>query len=630
MKKILSLLLAAVIILTTLLSLFSCENILPEIPSGSSTDTPNNGGNAQIIKPELKDHADRGSVNFDKIKYVRPDFDKIISNFDAVTAKIPDSSISFEEKIDMLVELDLQYSEILTMASYSSIKKNEDLTNSYWNDEYAYISENYPAFSKYVEQLFVAAATSPDAQRFEEEYFGEGLIEKYKDGGAMTDELVALTMRETELENEYSKISEANTTITYGGVTDTCEALLSKYELKYEGNATELNRITNEINALYQKARSERAIDIFIELIKVRKDIANERGYDSYVMHAYESIGHEYTEDKLLGFIDEISKNIVPVWATLEAYVFSTIDDATGKKLDRVSLINNLYSVYEEMDEGLADAYSYMLNYGLYDVNSASSKRFEGSFATYLYKFNAPYLFVTTNGTVHDYMSLSHEFGHFYDSLINNGQETSIDLSEVSSTALEYLTFLNIGERLGSSGRNIHLSLVREALTALVFQSFYALFEHNVYKLSEDEISEANVIDAMLRAADSIGLNREALVPDPDSGVYHPLDYVMIPHLFISPSYVESYCTSVAVSLELYFLEKSDTGKGVDVYLKLINREGSPLMFEDYIEEAGLISPFAAGFVRDLAYKLYYDILGDYRFEDNIGTSINKSFFPAA
>lgn len=630
MKKILSLFLAAVILLTSLLSLFSCSFGFRVIPNADKDITGGDGEPEEIISPELKDYPDRRTVKFEEIEYNRPDIAKIVADFEAATARISDTSLSFEEKLDGIIALEDSYTNLLTMLSYSSIKKNADTTDTYWNEEYSYISENYPTFSKTLEALFVAAATSDEAERFESEYFGDGLIEKYRDGGYITEKLVELTTSETALENEYSAISTANTVITYNNATDTCDALLSKYESTYGSGSKEYSRIKNEIMALYEKERSEKSVSIYVELVKVRKSIANERGFESYVNHAYDMINHEYTEEKMLSFIDEVAEYIVPVWATLESYVFSTLDNKESTPLDRVSLINGLYRVYEKMDESLLDAYSYMLEYGLYDVNPSNENRFEGSFETYLYAFDAPYLFVSTSGNLNDYGSLSHEFGHFFDNFVNYGSDTSIDLSEVSSTALEYLTFLNLEKTLGNNARYIHFSLVREALRTFVFQSFYALFEHNVYSLADADISEQNIINAMYQAADEMGLNKDALVPDPNSGIYHALDYVLIPHLFLSPCYVESYCTSTAVSLELYFLEKSNTGAGVDVYLELIDRQGTPLLFEDYLEDVGLISPFEDGLVRDLAYKLYYDILGDYRYNENMGINTRTSVMPAA
>ena len=624
MRKILSLILAAIISFSSFGALTSCDLHLPDTENSEKNPEPNNTPQ-EIITPELRDYPERNTVKFTEIKYIRPDIEKISSDFSAAAAAISDESLSFEEKLDGIIALEGSYTELLTMLSYSRIRRSEDVSDTYWNDEYAYISENYPSFSKVLEELFVAAATSPDAERFEDEYFGEGLIEKYSDGGSITDALVALTTRETELENEYSELSEANVIITYRGTTDTCESLLEKH--KDERN---FEKTKAEIEMLYKSAYSERTNEIFVELVKVRRSIANERGLDSYTEHAYEAVNHEYNEGKILSLIDGIAEHVVPVWATLETYVFSTTDDSDSEKLDRVSLINELYDVYERMDDGLLDAYSYMLGYNLYDVNGASTNRYEGSFATYLYAYDAPYLFVTTNGTNDDYMTMSHEFGHFFDSYVNYGGETSIDLSEVSSTALEYLTFLSIGDELGDKARDMHFSLVRDALSVLVFQSFYALFEHNVYSIPENEISKASIEDAMFRAAESMNLNTEALEPNPDAGIFNPLDFVLIPHLFISPCYVESYCTSVIVSLELYFLEKSNTGEGIKAYLDLINREDTPLLFEDYIKESGLKSPFEPGLIRELAYKLYYDILGDYRFDENKNTNSKKSIPYAA
>ena len=619
MVRFTAFILSVAILIASTLFLSSCADgptgtNPPELVEGGGDDKTTE----EIIKPAEKTYPDRKTVKFSEIVYSRPDMTALTESFTALAEDIKDSSLSFDEKINRIEELEDGYSHMLTMMSYSNIRKDMDTADKYWETEYGYISESYPEFSRALEAVFVAAAQSDDAERFEDEYFGDGLIEKYSGGGSITEKLVLLSTREAELENEYSSISTANTIITYNGKTDTYDNILAEYADRLGVDSKTYEKAVRECDVLYDSASSERTRKIFVELLKVRRDIADEYGYERYTEHAYKSIYHDYSEDKMIQYLKDIAASVVPVWAALETYVFSSYTPEFSSTPQKNELINTLFSVYDKMDDGLADAYSYMLQFGLYDINLTSENRFEGSFETYLYEYDAPFIFVSTSGGAEDFMSLSHEFGHFADDFFNFGESTSLDLSEISSTALEFLTFLELDEALGSDVTDMHFLKIREVLRTLVFQGFYALFEHYAYAIPEDEISEQTVKYAMLSAAADMNLNAEAFKPDADSGIYHELDYVLIPHIMLYPCYVESYCTSAAVSLEIYFLEKEADGAGLAAYLDLIKREDTPLEFEDYIEESGLTSPFKNGFLEELSYKIYYDILGNFRFDENI------------
>lgn len=617
MTRFTALIISVAILISSTLFLTSCADEPTTAPTPEHTDGATDKTAEEIVTPAPKEYSDRNTVKFNEIVYSRPDMAALTDAFSAVADDISSTELTFDEKIGRLESVEDDYSHMLTMLSYSNVKKDADVSDEYWASEHAYISEAYPAFSAALEAVFVAAAQSPDAERFENEYFGDGLIEKYAGGGSITEKLVELAEKEARLENEYSTISGANTVITYKGMTDTYDNVIESCKERLGAESAAYKTALDECDRLYAKAVSEKTRNIFVELLKVRRDIADEYGYGSYAEHAYKAIYHDYSESKMLRYIEDIATCIIPVWAALEAYVFSGYEPSFESTVDKTELINTLYSVYEDMDAELHDAYSFMLQFELYDINAESENRFAGSFETYLYDCDAPFVFVSTGGGAEDFMTLSHEFGHFADDFFNRGGSTSLDLSEISSTALEFLTFLRLDEALGTDMTDMHFLKIREALRTLVFQGFYALFEHYAYAIPENEISEEAVKGAMLKAATDMNLNADAFTVNFESGIYHELDYVLIPHLLLYPCYVESYCTSVAVSLEIYFLEKQTEGAGLTAYLDLIKREDTPLEFEDYIEESGLTSPFEKGFLEELAYKIYYDILGDYRFNEN-------------
>ena len=575
-------------------------------------DTPPTvqGGDPEksIIKPQIKSY-DRRTIDFDHIEYARPDAEKILSDFSSVTDIIIKNEISYADQLTAVTLLEDGYSNLMTMYSYANILMSEDKRSAYWCNEYDYISGYIPSFSSTIEKLYVAAAQSEHATRFEADYFGEGLIEEYADGGIYTPELVRLMEEETAIENRYSAISTANVVITYKGKTDSFDGIMDFYSETFGEDTLTYETAYEECSRLYEERASEMSRQMLVELLKVRKLIAGELGYESYAEYAYQTMEHTYTVDQMLGFIGDVAQFVIPVYYVVSYYVlwpYFEQYESTGA-LDRVDLINTLYYAYEDMDPELSDIYSYMLQFGLYDVAEANENRFDGSFCTYLDNYDAPYIFLSTSGDCTDYMTLAHEFGHFADYFVNNGAEASLDVSEISSQALEYLTLTKLkGELDAEQYKYLLYSQLSSSFDVLLFQSFYALFEHYAYDIAYDSISEDTLVDAMKRAAADMGMSED---------YFDTLDHVLIPHIMLYPFYVQSYPISVAVALEIYYLESETEGAGLDAYLDLIDRENGDLEFEALIEDAGLTSPFTQAYLKGLADMIHYDILGSHFFK---------------
>ncbi len=597
-------------LLTAATSLTACSQ--PQPPASDDPPTIDSGETPEknIITPQIKDY-DRRTIDFDRIEYVRPNADALISEFLTVTDVITKNEIPYADQLDSVISLEDGYTNFRTMYSYSNILMSEDARSTYWCDEYDYISGYVPSFSGTIEKLYVAAAQSEHAEKFEDDYFGEGLIEEYADGGIYTEALIALLEEETKIENRYSAISTANVVITYKNITNSFDGIMDFFAETYGESSLTYSIALEECTALYEERVNELSGEMLVDLVKVRRRIADELGCESYADFAYENIYHDYTSKQLLDFVDDVAEYIVPVYYTVSYYViwpyFGQNESCT--ELDRVDLINTLHYAYEDMDEELKDIYSYMLQFNLYNVASKSENRFDGSFCTYLEDYDAPYIFLSADGSCEDYMALSHEFGHFVDAYINNGAGTSLDLSEVSSQALEYLTLIEIEDDLSKEDyKYLFYSQIKSSFEVLLFQSFYALFEHYAYDIAYDSISEATLIDAMKRAAKEMGMSED---------YFDSLDHVLIPHIMLYPFYVQSYPVSASVALEIYYTEKSEKGAGLEAYLELIDRGDGEYELEKMLENAGLASPFSKNYLKHLADTIHYDIMGSHFYKES-------------
>jgi oligoendopeptidase F len=384
-------------------------------------------------------------------------------------------------------------------------------------------------------------------------------LEEYADGGDYTDELVRLESLEGELIAEYVSLSPDNT---------------------------------------------KRANEIYVELLRVRKKIANELGLESYIDRAYEMRGHDHTADEVHAMILNIGKYVLPVYFALYDELFDDyFSTAMPSNVDKAELLNNLYLLFDDTDENLAEAYSFMLECGLYDIEDYSDKRYEGAFTTYIFGIDAPYIFMTSWGDVGDYLTLTHEFGHFFDSYANFGLGSSLSLGEISSQALELMTVPRL-DGIISEEDLLFLSYYQLyiALDTLLYQGFIALFEHYVYALEYEDIN-LTALERLLNKAqldmfgENVGLGQ--------------LESVIMQHTVAYPFYVESYCTSLFASLDIFLTDIENEGDGLEIYLDLIlGGDPNDKTFKSELERVGLDTPFTESYVISISDEIYYYLTG--------------------
>lgn len=596
LRKLTSLFLILLIIFSSVLAFTSCvdepedppkveEPEDPEAPEApESPDDPTGGTpSTSITVPPYKDYG-RGTKDFGvlALDYKRPDTDKLVEKFNTVSTLIRENALSFEEQVAKIEALDPLYDEFKTMYSVADIFASKDTTDGFWTVEYDKISVSAPSLSQAIEDMYVAAARSPHAERFESEYFGFD-IDEYKDGGKYTDAAVAYMKEETGLENEYKSLSPATVEISYDylgfSVSGTYEKVLEALAKKYAASSTTYSVAAQKAESLYNTAYNLAQAEIYVELIKLRALLATELGYSSYLELAYDDRDYDYTPSDMEAFIDAIAEHAVP---TLQRLYPSSDIKIENYKLYR--LINAGYEVAGKLNSELGEIYAYMLQHGLYDASTTTSTRLNGSFTTYLETNNSPFMFITGRGTASDFSTIMHEFGHFADAYVNNGLPNQLETAELCSQGLEYLAMIEFGKTVSASLYDaLTYSSVIDALDTLCYQAMLADFEHSAYSLAPHDVTVKRLEELAAEiSVDMLGA----------TGAFFGLSDLLVLHSFIAPLYVQSYCTSIVPALELYLLAM-DGKDGIGAYMKLLHRESDE--FTAALSAAGLSSPFADG-----------------------------------
>ncbi len=568
--------------LTSLLALLLCMCLLCACGTKATISSRLNrlGNTAASLLERLGAPGDL--PRFEDIEYVRPQLEQLESKTQAVVSAL-DGKLGFSKLTALLDECYEIYYNYDTMYSIADIRSCQDMTDSFYAAEYEWCSENFYLVQQYMEEMFRACAKSVHAERLERGYFWEGFCAEYAEDSQSYyyDEAIRLMQQESELIARYRNLTAAAAVEVDGSVYD-----YDEYIIGLEGE--EYNRVMD----LYYSQHNQEYADIYIELVEVRNSLAEELGYDSYEQFRFfYNFEREYSPQQAQKYYDDVKKYIVPVYKqAIGSERFASIYyDYLGEE----ELFDTVSSAMQAMGGDIAESFEFMSDYGLYDI-SQSNKKAAISFETYLTNYDAPFLFLSPFADTEDILTFAHEFGHYVDARINHNAYETIDLSECYSQAMEYLLLFYLDGVLSESEiENLHNMKMFDTLDLYVQQCSFAEFESRVYALGASNLSAEVLNELSLQLSKDYGYYEEGW----DN--YYALTWSDIPHFFESPFYVVSYPVSNDIALQIYELEKQQSGAGVEMLCTMIPRQYESLM--DTALSAGLESPFAPGRVQKIA-----------------------------
>ncbi len=512
---------------------------------------------------------------FDDMDYVRPDTGALEAAADAVGTALS-AGAALDDVTALLDECYNEYYNFSTMYTLAEIRYLRDLTDEYYGAEYSWCGENWSVVQQQMERMYTLCATSELAAELEREYFWEGFTADYGEGSAQmyTERAVALMQRESELLNAYYDLT-AQPQIVLDGESVDYESYLSG------ADADEYARAVNE----YYRQYNARFAGIYIDLIRTRRAIAEEMGYESYEAMQYASYERSYTPAEAAEFVAGVREKLVPLYEELMA--LDPGGNIIYSYMSERRLMKTVGAAAESIGGDVREAFEFMRAHGLYSIEQSDTKA-SMSFTAYLDSYDAPFVFVSPYCDTEDILTLAHEFGHFLDSYYNYNAYESLDLSEFFSQSMEYIVMGRLSDVLDGE----ELSMLRRiklvsTLDTYVMQSSFAEFEQRVYALPDEELS-AEAINAI-----SLDTAKEFGYYDGVSEDYYAMSWADITHFFESPFYVISYVVSSDAAQQIYALDCENAGAGLEKYLEMLPREYETLL--DTLAAAGLESPFAPG-----------------------------------
>lgn len=550
---------------------------------------------AELVQSTNEHNPD--GLKFSDMHYTRPDLDKLSADVAAVEEALENGMKlkDVEELLDVCMD---GYDEFSTMYSLANIYNCKDLRDEYYAAEYEWISTENSTVSQLFDEMYYACAGSALGAELEEDYFWEGFCEDYADpdDSYYNDESVALMQRESELISRYREIV-ADPVIEWKGEE------VAFYELLEElSDYSDVQGYYDYLGALmtYYETYNEPLAEVYIDLMRVHEDMAKAMGFSTAEeMEFVFGFDRDYTPEDAAVFIDDVKTYLVPIsiWAEERGLSYNITYSPLGSE----ELYSALHGVAENIGHGCTEAFSFMDKYELCDVEPSVYKA-DTSFQTYLSMYDAPFVFLNPEGTTRDLVTFVHEFGHFTDAYTNFDAAETIDLAEVYSQALEFLSLSHMDGLLPASDVNaLRTGKMLDALDTFIQQASFADFESKAHAIGPDELTAEKLNELALQATKDFGYCPEGFEE------FMQYFWMDITHLFEYPFYVISYPVSLDVAMQIYVLEVEEEGKGLDKYFEMMPRDYDTFM--ETVTGNGLQSPFAAGGLASIA-QVIADTIG--------------------
>lgn len=483
-------------------------------------------------------------VSFENMTYTRPEPERLDEALAACLKSAEGKSLN--KLVGQINSLNSICNSFQTAYFLSYIYYSIDMTDSYWEEEYNYCSQLVTRVQAAVDELMYALADSPLREKLESEaYFGPGYFDDYDGESMWTEEFTALKDRETELVNAYYEIS----------------ALAGTMDIRSEAFYTTLGA---QMEAVYA------------DLVKVRQEIAAEAGYDSYTAYAYDvTYSRDYTPEQAAALLKGVRTELLDLYGQLAG---SDIWSDIGYSQENQTF-EYVQTMAQAMGGAVQEAFSTMDQGGLYHISYGENK-IGASYTVYLPEYGVPFILISPTLTEYDRLTFAHEFGHYCSDYVSGGTMSSIDVSEVFSQGLEYLSLF-----YADGGDQLEKLKLADSLCVYMEQAFVADFEDRVYHMSPEELTAENIRALYSQVAWEYGLG----------DLVDSRGYVNVTHLFNSPMYVISYVVSNDAALQLYRMEQESKGLGLDSYMSMLTTQQTG--FVAFLKEAGLESPFDKGHI---------------------------------
>ena len=350
------------------------------------------------------------------------------------------------------------------------------------------------------------------------------------------------------------------------------------------------------------------AADVYLELVKVRSQMAELAGNASYADYAYSAFySRDYTPEDAQKIWQTAKEDFAPLLTKYSDTLSQALSDSGISSTGGITgqnVIDALLYGTARMSPEVREAAEYLIEHSLYDI-SYSEKKLPTGYTSYLYSFDVPFIFNCPYDSYADYTDMFHEFGHWLAGYYHGSDALygviDYDLSELQSQGMEVM-FLQFYEDLfGDDAEILRAQTLLNLVYSVVTGAMYDEFQQRIY--AESDLTKDRLLDIYREVYASYGF-------EPYDG--YEYEWTEVIHNFQQPLYYISYAVSAIPALELYARLAESPNDAMDTYLRVASMSDEDYFLTDALRETGLTnsmkSPIGDVIARELEESGAFDI----------------------
>lgn len=485
-----------------------------------------------------------------------------------------------QEAIELYDALYEQYLQMLSMYEVAYIANSVDVTDAYWTQESLWCETEAVTAG---DALCVAChdvLEGPCAEAFRA-HVGESAAEVFAAYEPASERIEELSERESALCSDYYAAMSGidSLVVEYRGEQWTMERWSGQdgddlYWDDYDAYS--------EVYDLLMKAANEAVGPIYVELVGIRREIAEYYGYDNYAEYAYENVYcRDYGMEEAEAFCEQV-KQIAPRYYE-QVYYHRRASGYSGVQMDGQELVDTLGAYAEQIDPLVSEVWEFFADNELYSICD-SSECMDGGYTVSIPSSDAPYIYMSLYGGSSDFCTITHEFGHYVDAYVTPTPNYltsggNYDLLEIHSNGLEVLYSRFYDDIFGIGANTATFGMLTEQLDSVVSGCIYDEFQRRVY--TEEDITLEDINRIYSEVCVAYGEYDE---------VYEDCWWIYVSHNFESPMYYISYAASAIAALQIWDLSREDYDAAVDMWLAVLREGAYDKGYMEVLADCGLQS----------------------------------------
>ena len=552
------------------------------------------------------------SIKFADLKVETPTIEQVSQKYREINAALDKAQTKAEKEKALQSWEDLRR-RLDTWSAMTSLKFSQNTTNKAYQEAQEYSDRLQPQLTALSIAMKQRLLDSPDRPELESILGQQAFALWSADVTTFEPAIEQDLVRESELVNQYvqllasAKIDFRDETVNLSGIRKYTED--SNRQTRYEAEKARWN---------FFNQNQVKLDDIYDKLVKLRHQMAQKLGYDSYTSLGYKRMQRiDYNEGNVASYRDEVVAKVVPLAQKIVArkakklnldrvcFWDEAVFDLKGNPQpqgDHDWMLKQAQQMFDAMHPELGSFFAMMVEGNFIDLKTRSGKA-GGGFCTSFPTEGVPYIFANFNQTKGDVEVFTHEMGHAFQAWQSRNLSPidylwpTLESCEIHSMSLEFLTWPQMDKFFGADAdrfREIHLA---QSILFLPYGCAVDHFQHLVYANPEATPRERNQMWQQMETRYLPWRQYGDLEYPAQGGLWQEKQ-----HIYCYPFYYIDYTLALCCAMQFWVKSESDFNAALAEYIALCQR-GGKAPFQSLTNSADLVSPFQAGSLADVVSK---------------------------